>query len=93
MSRVLPRPAVVIATEVVPPDARLAGRTIHPWAWWGWALGAGAAVTLASNPLLLVLLVGVTAAAMGSGHGLRGLHRKNAWLCEKIVGWRKRPWG
>ena len=58
MSRVLPRPAVVIATEVVPPDARLAGRTIHPWAWWGWALGAGVAVTLASNPLLLVLLVG-----------------------------------
>jgi len=35
----------------------------------------------------------VTAAAMGSGHGLRGFHRKNAWLCEKIVGWPKRPWG
>ena len=39
MSRVLPRPEVVIATEVVPPDARLAGdgsrrdtRVLRGWA-------------------------------------------------------------
>lgn len=58
MSRVLPRPEVTVVTAAVSADARLAGRTIHPWAWWAWALGAGTAVSLASNPLLLVLLVG-----------------------------------
>lgn len=57
MSRVLARPEVVILADAALQGARLAGRTVHPWAWWGWALGAGVAVTLASNPLLLVLLI------------------------------------
>lgn len=56
MSRVLPRPEIGVIAEV-PAGVRLAGRLIHPWAWWVWALGAGLAVSLASNPLLLVLLV------------------------------------
>ena len=56
MSRVLPRPAEVLVAAV-PPDARLVGRAIHPWAWWLWAIGAAVAVSLARNPLLLILLI------------------------------------
>ncbi len=36
--------------------------TIHPWAWWGWALGIAAAVSLSTNPLLgLMMGLAVTA--------------------------------
>lgn len=56
MSRVLPRPEVAIITSPAP-DARLVGRALHPWAWWAWAIGCGVAVSLASNPLLLVGVV------------------------------------
>lgn len=35
---------------------------MHPWAWWGWALGVAAAVSLGTNPLLNALIaLGVTA--------------------------------
>lgn len=30
--------------------------TVHPWAWWGWALCVAGAVSLTTNPLLLSLL-------------------------------------
>lgn len=29
---------------------------MHPWAWWGWALSASAAVSLITNPLVVALL-------------------------------------
>lgn len=29
---------------------------MHPWAWWGWALGVAGAASLGTNPLLAVLL-------------------------------------
>lgn len=29
---------------------------VHPWAWWGWALGIAAAVSLSTNPLLGLLM-------------------------------------
>lgn len=32
-------------------------RATHPVAWWGWALAAGAAVSLSTNPLLVVLVL------------------------------------
>lgn len=35
------------------------GRTLHPGAWWLWALALGAAASRTTNPLLLVLVVGV----------------------------------
>jgi energy-coupling factor transport system permease protein len=38
--------------------ARLA-RDLHPGAWWLWALGLATAASLTTNPLLLLLLVGV----------------------------------
>lgn len=30
--------------------------TLHPWAWWCWAIGVGLAVSGTTNPLLLILL-------------------------------------
>lgn len=41
------------------PPGRHVGRTLHPGAWWAWALGVAAAATLTTNPLLLLLLGGV----------------------------------
>ena len=29
---------------------------VHPWAWWGWALGTATAVSMTTNPLLLALI-------------------------------------
>ncbi|CAL9436836.1 hypothetical protein SUDANB108_02161 [Streptomyces sp. enrichment culture] len=37
------------------------GRTLHPGAWWLWALSLGTAATRTTNPLLLALLVAVSA--------------------------------
>jgi len=34
-------------------------RDLHPVAWWVWALGLAVAASLTTNPLLLLLLVGV----------------------------------
>jgi energy-coupling factor transport system permease protein len=34
-------------------------RTLHPVAWWGWALGLATAASRTSNPLLLALIVAV----------------------------------
>ncbi|MZD06678.1 energy-coupling factor transporter transmembrane protein EcfT [Streptomyces sp. SID5785] len=34
-------------------------RSVHPGAWWIWALGLGTAASRTTNPLLLALLVGV----------------------------------
>jgi energy-coupling factor transport system permease protein len=36
-------------------------RDLHPVAWWVWALGLCAAATFTTNPLLLLMLVGVAA--------------------------------
>ena len=39
--------------------------TAHPWAWWGWALGVAAAVSLTTNPFLLgFLALAVTAVVL-----------------------------
>ncbi|MFJ3443919.1 CbiQ family ECF transporter T component [Streptomyces sp. NPDC086081] len=37
------------------------GSSLHPGAWWLWALALGTAATRTSNPLLLALLVAVSA--------------------------------
>lgn len=29
---------------------------MHPWAWWGWAIGVGIAVSGTTNPLLLAMI-------------------------------------
>lgn len=35
-------------------------RSLHPLAWWVWALGMAAAASRTTNPLLLALIIGVT---------------------------------
>lgn len=46
-----------------PRSVRLA-RTVHPIAWWVWAIGMATASTWTTNPLLLLLLVAVTTAVV-----------------------------
>lgn len=41
-----------------PAQHRTTGRRLHPWAWWAWALCVAAAVSLTTNPLLVVLCAG-----------------------------------
>lgn len=36
-------------------------RDLHPVAWWVWALGSAVAASMTTNPLLLLMLVGVAA--------------------------------
>lgn len=53
------RPPTTRAELTRRPDdgARPAGRAVHPWAWWAWALGAATAASLTTNPLAIALLV------------------------------------
>ncbi|WP_443047404.1 CbiQ family ECF transporter T component [Streptomyces sp. KMM 9044] len=44
-----------------PAPRRRQGTPLHPGAWWLWALALGAAATRTTNPLLLALLVVVSA--------------------------------
>lgn len=34
-------------------------RTLHPLAWWGWAIGLAAAASMTTNPMLLAMILGV----------------------------------
>ncbi|GAA3495947.1 CbiQ family ECF transporter T component [Streptomyces prasinosporus] len=43
------------------PASRRRGAPLHPGAWWLWALALGTAATRTTNPLLLALLVTVSA--------------------------------
>lgn len=55
MPRLLPR----VAPADAQPPLEFSGRrqrTVHPWAWWGWALSASAAVSLTTNPLVVGLI-------------------------------------
>jgi energy-coupling factor transport system permease protein len=50
------------------------GRSLHPGAWWAWALALGAVATRTTNPLLLGLLIavaGFVVAARSSREGRR----------------------
>ncbi len=44
-------------------------RTLHPIAWWIWALGLAVAVTRTTNPLLLLLVVSVLGVVVVSRRG------------------------
>lgn len=41
------------------PRSRTRPRSVHPAAWWGWALAMAAAASRTTNPLLLLLVLGV----------------------------------
>jgi energy-coupling factor transport system permease protein len=44
-------------------------RTLHPVAWWLWALGLAAAVSHTTNPILLLLVLGVLALVVANRRG------------------------
>ena len=46
--------------------AALLPRDLHPVAWWVWAIGLAVAASFTTNPLLLLLLVGVAALVVAS---------------------------
>lgn len=41
-------------------------RALHPGAWWVWALGMSTAASRTTNPLLLILILGVVAFVVGA---------------------------
>lgn len=55
MPRLLPRVAPTGPAAAQDPVVRDL-RSVHPWAWWGWALCASAAVSLTTNPLVIALI-------------------------------------
>ncbi|MGB7982565.1 MAG: energy-coupling factor transporter transmembrane component T [Candidatus Nanopelagicales bacterium] len=44
-------------------------RTVHPGAWWGWAIGMAVAVSMTTNPLLLGLALAVVALVVAARRG------------------------
>ncbi len=44
-------------------------RTVHPAAWWAWALGLAVAASATTNPLLLLVLLAVTALVVAARRG------------------------
>ena len=56
------------ARHLGPGRARLP-RTLHPLAWWLWALALATAVSRTNNPLLLVLVLGVLAVVVANRRG------------------------
>jgi energy-coupling factor transport system permease protein len=44
-------------------------RSLHPAAWWGWAIGLAVAVSTVTNPFLLLTALGVTALVVTSRRG------------------------
>jgi len=68
--------------------SRLVPRTLHPAAWWGWAVGLAVAASTTTNPLLLLLVLAVAglvvAARRGSSPWARAF-RLYLWLGAAIV--------
>ncbi len=46
-------------TVPIGPDSKRVPRTLHPVAWWVWAIGLATAVSRTTNPLLLLLVLAV----------------------------------
>lgn len=59
--------SLIVPTEGT--SAKLVGRTVHPWAWWGWALSVAAAASLVTNPWVTLLLAAAVITTMWSRRG------------------------
>lgn len=59
-------PGRVATASVPPPDpsVRRVGRALHPWAWWGWAIGVAVAASVSTQPLFLLALAGTVLAVV-----------------------------
>lgn len=63
-------------------------RDLHPVAWWLWALGLATAASLTTNPLVLLLLIGVASvvvAARRSDQPWADSFRLYVWLGVAII--------
>lgn len=50
-------PVSPVRPDVGSSSPRLVGRSVHPWAWWAWALAAATCTSLTTNPLFIALIV------------------------------------
>ena len=58
-------------------------RDLHPLAWWLWAIGLAAAASLTTNPLVLLMIIGVAASVVSarrSDHAWARSFRFYVWL-------------
>lgn len=63
-------------------------RDLHPVAWWLWAIGLATAASSTTNPLILLMLVGVAALVVAlrrSDHAWGGSFRLYVWLGVAIL--------
>jgi energy-coupling factor transport system permease protein len=80
-----------VATAAVDPVTRPGRipRTLHPMAWWVWALGMAVAVSRTTNPVLLLLglaVVGVVVAHSRTDAPWARATRYYLWLALVVVG-------
>lgn len=72
-----------------PPTPARTRRTLHPWAWWVWAIGGMAVASFTRNALMLVLLAGavtwVVVVRRSSAPWARSI-RAYAWLALIVIG-------
>ncbi len=70
-------------------------RDLHPVAWWVWALGLAVAASFTTNPLILLMLVGVAATTVSlrrSDQPWGRSFRLYVWLGVVIIGVRMVFW-
>ncbi|GAA1162077.1 CbiQ family ECF transporter T component [Nocardioides aquiterrae] len=70
-------------------------RDLHPVAWWVWALGLAVAASFTTNPLILLMLVGVAATTVSlrrSDQPWGRSFRLYVWLGVVIIGVRLAFW-
>lgn len=53
--------------------------SLHPWAWWLWALGIAGAVGLSANPLVLLLAIAVLGLVVTARRG------DSPWACAFVL--------
>ena len=54
-------------------------RTLHPLAWWAWALGLAVAAAQTTNPILLLALIGVASCVVVARRGEQTYARAFRW--------------
>ncbi len=79
-------PGGFVVEERLPCDGPVVSalpRDLHPMAWWLWAIGLAAAASLTTNPLVLLMIIGVAAVvvtARRSDHAWARSFRFYVWL-------------
>lgn len=89
MTRAVASRATAAPATVAPARPAPARRSLHPWSWWAWAIGAATVASLTRNPLLLALLAAavswVVVARRSDAPWARTL-RAYLWLALIVIG-------